>query len=253
LNGNPKKDEIISALVNNGRQKLFQYEEYLIPEIFSIERNYIKGQADTPLLEILKEHIYEKLKNVLGQNSLTLSAQIEREKEKNACRFGVIQRRFAEYSTSYTKSSFVLYFVLQLLFNGVKDDFKETTVIFDKLFECVTNEGIQRIKEFKQYIAKDDLDEQLNDDRSLLHSALRMYYREEVKELFSNYSIDDKNNLYNLVADNIPRHGWIATIELESVKNKIAPIMYQDIHTLISKKTQQSIPPEPPIHSISGE
>ena len=41
LNGNPKKDEIISTLLNDGRQGLFQYKEYLIPEIFSTERNYI--------------------------------------------------------------------------------------------------------------------------------------------------------------------------------------------------------------------
>ena len=117
----------------------------------------------------------------------------------------------------------------------------------------MTNEGIQGIKEFKQYIAKDDLDEQLNDDQSLLHSALRMYYREEVKELFSNYSIDNKNNLYNLVADNIARHGWIGTLQLESVKNKIPLIRYKDIHTLISMKIQQPFPPESPIHSIFGE
>lgn len=253
--GDSKRDEITSKLLINGRQALFQYEDYVAPELYSVEKNYTKGQADTPLLKLLKENVYENLKTALESIQPALFALIKQEKNKDSSHFGAIERRFAEYGTQYTtsSSSFVLSFVLQLLFDGVKDDCEETRIVFSKLFECVTNEGIQGTKKFEEYIAKDDLDDQLNDNQSLLFLTLQMYYNEEVKRLFSEHDIPNKNNLYNLVAQNNANSGWNATIELELVRNKIAKNKYRDIYAAISKKLQQSTVVEPSNGLISNE
>lgn len=235
MHDNPKRDEIISAILANGRQALFQYQKDVKPDLFSIEKGYVLGQKDTHLMKLLQEYVYETLKNISEQSSPTLFALLQVEKKENALRFNAVERKLAENGIEHRNASFVLSFVLQYLFHDVEDTHENVTDIFNQLFERVTHEGTRGTTHFEEYIAKDYLDNQINDDQSLLQNALRMYFNDEVEQLFTEYGILNINDLHDLFTQNIMKVGWIAAIEESLIRNKIPLAKYKKIHTLIHK------------------
>ena len=240
LNDDPKRDEIISALLKNGRQALFQYEDDLIPKVFSVEQNYVQGQPDTPLLKLLQEHVRKTFETTLTESCSELRPLIQREKERNAVQFMAVERRLAEHFTPYTNASFVLFFVLQYLFDGVDYINEDATDIFKRLLEDVTREGIEGTKKFEQYIAKDDLDNQLNNNQSLLYSTLRIYFEGEVRKMLVQYKISCTPDACQFLVENIAREGWIAALEAQSFKTKISPNQYTKLREIIQQE-QQSV------------
>ena len=241
LNNNFQRDVIVSALLNHGRQALFQFEDDLIPKLFFIEKNYTREQPDTPLLQLLKEYVYENLRNALEQKHSALFSLIKKEKQRNPSQFSVIERRLAEHGTSYKALSLVLFFVLQYLFTGIVDDRQEDRDISRQLFGLVVNEGNRILKNFEKYIAKDDLHTQLNNNQSLLNCTLRMFFGEEVKRLFNEHGISNTGNLYDLTVDNIIERGWIATIKLQQFQDKIPRVKYDDLCGAIRTRIERLV------------
>lgn len=222
--------------MNDGRRALFQFHEDLIPDLFAIEKDYTRGQPDTPLLRLLSEHVYENLKSTLKQSYPELFSLIETEKQRNTAQFDAIIRRIAEYGTPYKTSSFALFFILQFLFDGIADDCEESRDVSRQLFERVIKEGIEGVKEFEKYIAKVDLHKQLNNDQSLLHCALRMYFNEEVKRLFNEHGILKTKDLHDQVTNDIIKQGWIAVMESQAIRDGIAPNKYSNLCAAIQKR-----------------
>ena len=253
LNGNPQKDHIISVLFNDGRQALFQFEDDLIPDLFLIEKNYTRGQPDTPLLRLLSEHVYENLKSTLEQSYPELYSVIQLEKQRNTAQFNAITRRIAEYGTSYKTSSFALFFILQLLFDGIIDDCQESRDVSRQLFERMIKEGIESVKDFEKYIASDELKEQRTNDQSLLKCTLRMYFTEEVNKLFSEHNILDTRNLYDQVTNDIIKYGWIAAIESQSIQARIAPSKYNNLCVAVNERIRGKVVEQQLDNSTSGK
>jgi hypothetical protein len=240
LDGYDNNNEIISALLKGGRQMLFQYKDFIIFEVFTVEKNWTNKQKNqTPLLELLREYNFEKLQTLLEQNQSALFSLIKEQKDfRNSDHFRNVEIRFAQYGTTYTRSSFILSFVLQLLFDGITDDCMMKANIFTNLFKCLTDKGIHGAEEqeYAKYIAPDDLREQIDEDQSMLYLALRMYFREEVGQLFSQHDIYDKNQRYDLLADKTTKDGWLTGIE--SMKDKISQVQYNTVHKIISDRLQ---------------
>ena len=164
---------------------------------------------------------------------------IKEEKDfRNSNHFHNVEIRFAEYGTTYTGSSFILSFVLQLLFDSITDECILNGNIFTNLFKCITVKGIHAIEEqeYAKYIAPDDLKAQVNEDQSMLYLALRMYFRHEIEELFSQHGIPDKNQRYDILANQITKDGWLNGIQ--SIKDKIPEIKYNAVYEIISERLQ---------------
>jgi hypothetical protein len=56
---------------------------------------------------------------------------------------------------------------------------------------------------------------------STLFQALREYYREHVFALLVNSNIKNRENLHELVLDNVAEHGWSA--DLQSIEDNFTP------------------------------
>lgn len=253
MDGNPQKDQILPSVLNNGRRALFQFEQDLIPELFAIEKDYTRGQHDTPLLRILSEHVDDILASILEQTYPQLYSSIQAEKQRNTAQFNAIVRRIAEYGTPYKASSFALFFILQYLFDGITDDCEKSRDVSRQLFERVTKEGIESVKEFDKYIAKGDLDMQLNNDQSLLQCTLRMYFGEEVKRLFNEHGILKTNEFYGQVTNDIIKHGWIVAIESRSIRDGIASNKYSNLCAAVNERIGRTIVTQQLDNSASGK
>ncbi|CAF0730234.1 unnamed protein product [Adineta steineri] len=251
-----EKDEIISNVLNNGRQALVKYEGILVPEVYSaeiiidtVDNSAIASESpkETALLEFLKQHIFQRWKAACI-NQPQIWEFITKTKDENNDHFEAVLRHTAEYGRKYTKSSSILSVVLQLLFSSIDDECLKNENVFSDLLTAVTNEGLQGCKKFDQYICQDDLNEQLDNSNSPLYLALRIYYYEKVPELLKQHKIPDaKNLLYSLVADSVTKMGWLDGIV--SVKSKIPPVKYEPfqktIKNMISSSVTSSKLPEP--------
>ncbi|CAF3360653.1 unnamed protein product, partial [Rotaria sp. Silwood2] len=232
LQDTEEKEQIINDVLKNGRQALVKYERILIPEIYSVEINKsIDDQSAvvqtliqrTDLSELIKQHVYQRWKTAC-LNQPKIWEFIVKMKDENKEHFESVLQHTADYDSTYTKSSSILAVILQILFHGI-DNESFTKTIFIDLWNSVTNKGIQGCKDFTQYISEDDLNEQLADCDSPLFLALRIYYYEQLSELFKQNKIPDTRNLYSLAADNVTKKGWLNGIE--SVKNKIPLVKYE--------------------------
>ncbi|CAF0857758.1 unnamed protein product [Adineta ricciae] len=232
------KDQVLSAILKGGRQVFCGYGVWGKSEVLDTEKNWTKGeQSESRLLLLLKEYYFIQLQMLLEQSAPKLFRLIKEQKDSQNCdHFSVVQTRFAEYGTNYTGSSFVLSFVLQLLFEGITDEDVINGTIFARLFKSVTENGIHGAeeKEFKDYVACADLKSQIADEQSMLYLTLRMYFYAEIQHLFSQRYISNRNQRYELLADSVTKNGWLKGIE--AISDIIPPAQYNILHQDISQR-----------------
>ncbi|CAF1505125.1 unnamed protein product, partial [Didymodactylos carnosus] len=242
LQDTEEKEQITNDVLKNGRQALVKYEHILIPEIYSAEiSKSIDNQSaivptliqGTRLSELIKQHVYQRWKTAC-LNEPKIWKFIANMKDGNSEHFESVLPYTADYGSTYTKSSSILAVVLQILFHGIDDE-----CLTKNLWNSVTNKGLRGCTDFTQYISEDDLREQLDDCDSPLFLALRMYYYEQISELFKRHKIPDTKVLYKLSADNFARMGWLNGIE--SVKHKIPPVKYEALLKAIAAMIDSSI------------
>ena len=255
-----EKDHIVADVLENGRQALVKYENVLVPDVYSGEINKSNKNStvtadtsseETPLLKLLKQYVYQQWEMTCKDQPI-LWLFINKVKDENNDHYELILRRTAEYGTTYTKSSSILAIVLQLLFQGIDDDCLTNKDVFSKLWSSVTDEGLKACNNFADYIAEDDLKQQLDDPVSPLFQALRTYYDEKLPELFKKHSISDTKDLYNIAIDNVTKSGWL--VGVEAVKGKIPPVKYKQLLVDITPpppQTPQEVTPQTPIPTDS--
>jgi hypothetical protein len=237
LECNDKKDEIISNLLINGRQALYKYREDIIPEILSKEEEY-SVEGESPLLKLIKQHIIETWE-ALSVNEPTIIAFINDAKKENSIHFDNVLTRTAEYGSTYRGASFTLSIVLQLLSESIDDECFMKTNAFIELWNSITIQGIHGIKKASRDIPEEELNEQINNKKSPLYSALRMYFEEKIKKLFSELKIPNRHHtLYDLAINNVTENGWLEGIK--SISKKITGTHYdlltKSIKLLIKKQ-----------------
>ncbi|CAF0789667.1 unnamed protein product [Adineta ricciae] len=250
------KDRVLSAIIKGGRQVFCRYGLWIEPDVLNTEKNWTKGEKpESRLLLLLKEYYFIQLQMLLEQSAPNLFRLIKEQKDSQNCdHFSVVQTRFAEYGTNYINSSFVLSFVLQLLFEGITDEDVINGNIFARLFKSVTENGIHGAEEeaYKNYIAPVDLKEQIDDEQSMLTLALQMYFYEEIQHLFHQNNIFDKNQRCKHLADNVTKNGWLKGIEW--IIDKIPQAQYKILRQDISQRLQPLSITEPPaiiVHPVS--
>ena len=126
--------------------------------------------------------------------------------------FNRVLTRTAEYGKKYMKTSPVLAIVLQLLFEGIDDDCLQMTNVFNDLWSTITNDGIESIERYSNYIDKDILSEQRNDKQSVLFRATRQYYHLQL--LLNSKQILTEQELRDQILDGVTEYGWSIGVEI---------------------------------------
>lgn len=232
-----EKDQLVADVLRDGRQVLVKYENILIPDIYLAEINNFDASEETPLLKLLKQYIYQQWETACKDQPIIWSF-INKVKDENNDHFELVLRHAAEYSTTYTNSSSILAIILQLLFQGIDDDCLKNKAVFSNLWSSITSQGLKACQDFGDYIAEDDLNQQLDDPASPLFQALRMFYEEKLPELFKKHGISDTKGLYNVGIDNVTKSGWLTGVE--AVKGKIPPVKYKQLLADITSSLPQT-------------
>ncbi|CAF1452448.1 unnamed protein product [Rotaria sp. Silwood1] len=237
LEHNDKKDQIISDLLMNGRQALYRHREDIIPEVLSQEQDY-SNEGESPLLKLIKQYITEKWEALLVNQPIIVSF-INNVKKENSIHFDNVLTRMAEYGLICTKASLILSIVLQLFSESIDDECYTKTNKFVDLWNSITIDGIHGINTASEDIPEEELNEQTNNKNSPVYLALRMYFEDEIKQLFSKLKIPDRHNtLYDVAIDNVTENGWLEGIK--SITKKITKTHYnllaESIQALIEKQ-----------------
>ncbi|CAF3956896.1 unnamed protein product [Rotaria sordida] len=186
------KDEIISDLLENGRQSLSKYKEEFAPKVYRTAMN----ENDGPLMESLTKYFEQQWKIKYGSSNQWFILFLE--EYKDVVNYDPVLKRTAEYGNKYMKDCPILSIVLQLLFEGIDNKFFDETNVFNDLWCAITDNGLKSIENFSD-----------NKKRSVLLQALREYYRPKLFELLEKSKIPDEDNLYELTLENIAKYGWL--------------------------------------------
>ena len=234
---------IVKDLLENGRQSLVKYKDDLIPRVY----NEVMNGNDTKLMSSLKKYFRQKWDMQYGSsNSWFISFLKQYQNGENHDIYESILARTAQYGNKYMKDYPLLSIVLQLLFESIDDHSLQTTNnIFDDLWMEITNDGLQSITKYSDYIVQKVLHDQLQ-KQSVLFEALREYYRPNVFLSLEQSNIAKRQNLFQLGLDDVVEHGWLS--DMKSIKDDIAPRRYQSLLEKLRsfyKKQQSSQNVEP--------
>ncbi|CAF3546512.1 unnamed protein product [Rotaria socialis] len=214
------ENEIVDNLLKNGRQSLTKYEDDIVSEIYKKAMN----GYDNELIFLLKKYFEKEWKMEYGKMCPWFLCFLEQYKNgENATIYECVLNRTANYGNRYMKDTPVLSIVLQLLFEYIDDDCLCKTNVFENLWFTVTNNGLRSIEQYSKYIGKEALQEQLRIP-SALFQALCEYYRENVFSSLKNKSMS-RENLHELVLNNVAEHGWCT--DLKAIKDKFSPRTYK--------------------------
>ncbi|UJR18523.1 hypothetical protein I4U23_005429 [Adineta vaga] len=220
LDDNEQKDQILDDLLKNGRQSLIKYKDDIIPKIYT----EVMDNNDSTLMILLKKNIEESFETKYGTNNEWFITFLkEYQNGENHEIYDRILIRTVDYGSLYMKDCSILSFSLQLLFEGLDDDCMNKNKVFDDLWFTITNNGLQSITKYSDYIIKNVLNEQLK-SQSTLFLALKEYYREKVSTTMKECKISEKQNLYDLVLNDVVENGWLS--DVKSIKDEITPKSY---------------------------
>ncbi|CAF3325797.1 unnamed protein product [Rotaria sp. Silwood2] len=217
LEDHESKDQIVSDLLESGRQSLVKYQKDIIYEIYT----HVMDGNENKLIILLKMYFQQKWETEYGasSNQWFISFIKKYQNGENHNIYERILTRTAEYGNTYMKNYPILSIILQLLFEFIDDKYLKETNIFDDLWFTITIDGLKSITKYSDYIIEDVMNEQLNKSQSTLFQALREYYRQAVFLKLQQSYILDEQNLYDLVLDNVTEHGWL--VGLQEIRNKI--------------------------------
>lgn len=286
LDENENKDQIVHDLLENGRQSLAKYEQDIIVEKYVESMNTNNNE----LMVLLKKYFHEKIKTRYSFSNEWFGLFLkEYENPENHDVLEILLVRMAEYGARFLKNHPILSVVLQLLFESLEDESFMKTCLFDDeylsekilkvqrlraafdfdeqdsketntcdgLWFTVTNDGLDSIKKYSDYIVEDLMNAQLNETESTLFRALREYYREQLFSLMEENQIPKKSNLYDLALDAVAKRGWL--IGIQAVEKKMTPKSYKglekDVKALVKirklwKKQAQKTKEQNPTTSV---
>lgn len=215
-------NEIARNLMENGRDGLRKYEDEIICRVY----NQMMNNQDSKLINSLKEYFRQKWEIQYGStNPWFISFLKQYENEEKHEIYERILTRTAQYGNKYMKDFPLLSIVLQLLFTDIiSEECLQETNVFDDLWMSITNDGLQSISKYSDYIVKKDLDEQLEKE-SVLFKALRKYYRPNVSSALKQSGSFIQGSFYDLLSDDITEFGWLS--EMERIKEEFVPKRFQ--------------------------
>lgn len=247
-----KSAEIVNNLLQKGRQILHSYQDDIIGEIYEKQM-----QDDSELLQWLKKYHQQKWKAQYDDKFPWFRLLVdETEREAKELYDGVLTRT-AEYGDKYMKSCSLLSIVIQLLFESLDDNDMSTT--FHNIWNSLTNDGLQSITTYSDYILPETMNKQLNktSDQKLdgpLFMALREYYRDQLFQILQESKILNRANLYEQTLDSVAEHGWITgitMIEKKTTKKSFNVLM--DLIKQTKSNREPVISPTPVSTSIGNE
>ncbi|CAF4972157.1 unnamed protein product, partial [Rotaria sp. Silwood1] len=204
------KDTVLNDLLENGRQSLSKYEDDLLPDIYEAARN----ENDGKLMESLKKYFEQQWKVKYGSSNQWFILFLK--EYEDTVNYDSVLKRTAEYGNKYLKDCPILSIVLQLLCESIDDKSFDETSVFNNLWCTITNNGLKSIQNFSD-----------DKKRSALFQALREYYRPKLFALFEKSQVKDKDNLYELVLNNVAEYGWLQG--LQAVQKKIIPKLFKTL------------------------
>ena len=213
------KDIITNDLTENGRQSLKNYEEDIPRATYKKQMNDSNGE----LMKVLKKYFELQWElQYISSNPWFIAFLKQYRNGEGSDWYEHILTRTAHHGNKYMKKCPILSVVVQLLFERIDDKCLEETNIFNELWLTITNNGLQSIKKYSDYISQKTLNQQLDKKQSILFQALREYYRQELFQLLEQCKIANTENLYDLALDNVAEHGWINGIKVEAIEDNIA-------------------------------
>jgi len=234
LDDNEKKDEILNDLLENGRQSLNKYEEYIILDIYTATMN----GNDNELMKHLRNYFEQQWKIQYNySNKWFVQFLNEYKRSENHDLYKQVLTRTAEYGNKFMKNSPILSIILQLLFESIDDQCLKETNIFNELWFTITNDGLKSITKYADYIVEEVMNELINKKQQILFQALREYYRQELFQLLQQSNIIDKQNLYDLALDNVAEYGW--KIGLQAIQKKTTPKNFKILLEKLDSYLQQ--------------
>ncbi|CAF4728385.1 unnamed protein product, partial [Rotaria magnacalcarata] len=272
LDDSESKSQIVNDLFENGRQSLVKYEEDIICEQY---KDVMNG-SENKMMCLLKKYYRRKWEEQYGKsNPWFISFIGQYQNGENHDIYERVLTHAAEYGDNNTENCRILSIVLQFLFETVDDEcwiktklfadqylkeqptsdsqylretensddrFLKETNICDSLWYAITNEGLKSITKYSDYIIPFVMHEQLNKSQSVLFEALREYYRTQLFSLLKENRIPHRQQLYDLVLDNVAEHGWLTGIQV--IQQKVAPKCYknllENLNSLLQKRKAQA-------------
>ncbi|CAF0858872.1 unnamed protein product [Adineta steineri] len=215
---------VVKDLLENGRQSLVKYKDDIIPKVY----NEVMNDSDTRLTSSLKKYFRLKWEILYGStHSWFITFLQQYENGENHDIYEAVLTRTAEYGNKYMNDYPLLSIILQFLFESIDDDCLEgKDNVFDDLWMTITNDGLQLITKYSEYIVKKVLNEQLKTD-SVLFKVLREYYRPNCFLSLTQSSIPNKGNIYELALDDVVEHGWLSN--MKSIQHDITPRRYETL------------------------
>ena len=207
---------IIDDLFENGRESLKKYEKHIIKKIF---QQYMENN-DNELINLLKKYFWTKWEIQYRISDERFVKFLLTYKQQNKDIYDRVLIRTAQYGNKYMKDYPILSIILQLLLNQFDDD------VFDDLWCSVTNDGIESIKNYSDYISQTTIDHLL-DTQSILFQTLRKYYRESVVRIFTENKIKNRGDLYELALNDVTQYGWLT--KMKSIEDGLTPNSYEII------------------------
>ena len=224
LDDDENKDRIINDLLENGRQSLKNYKNYIIVDIY---RTQVHGD-DNDLMKLLKTYFEQKWKTLDSSSDKWFTSFIEQYKTKeNPEWYEKVLTRTAEYGNKHMKNDPVLSISLQLLFEAIDDQCLNETNVFNELWLTITTDGLKLITKYSDYIIGDVMDELINKKQPILFQALRECCRQDLFNLLKESGITDRQNLYQIALDNITEYGW--KIGVEAIRSRTTPKHFRSL------------------------
>ncbi|CAF1142287.1 unnamed protein product [Didymodactylos carnosus] len=222
LDRNDNYEEIVNNILENGRQSLVNYQDDIKPKIY---RDVMNGSNDK-LIILLKNYFQQKWEIEYSNSNPWFIAFLKQYGNgENHDRYERVLTRTAKFGNKYMKDCPVLSIVLQLLFQIINDKSLTISDIFNDLWFTITNDGLKSVTQHSTCILKDVLNEQLKMNQLILFQALREYYRQKVFSLLKESDIVYEENLYNVLLDNVAKHGWLA--DMKPIENNMTSESYQ--------------------------
>lgn len=230
LNDNEQKDEIVKKLLESGRQSLLEYKDDFTPKMYSAAMN----GNDNALMNSLKKYFEQQWKVQYSSNESFIKFLRQSQDDEH---YQCVLNRAAQYGNQVMKNCPILSIALQLLFDGIDDQCFTESNVFNDLWHTIINDGLNSIRKYSDYITKASLDKIIKKEQLVLFQALREFYRPELFKLLKETSIKDKENLYELVLDNVAENGWLQGIQAS--QNNIIPRYFKMLLEKISSQKQQ--------------
>lgn len=212
-----EKKEIVNDLLENGRQTLVKYETHIIRKIYK----RVMEDKNNELMIALKKYFEQKWESEYSSsNEWFISFLNDYKNSESHEIYERVLTRTAEYGNMYMKDCPILSIILQLFFESIDDNCLRKTNVFDDLWFTITNDGLQSITNFSDYITRKVMKEQLK-IHSILFQALSEYYRQNVFLALKQSNILNKGNLYELVLHDVIEYGWLAN--MKTIEEDITP------------------------------